>query len=159
MPAIQSGQPDTATWATHDIKADKTANLMLFGGIGLFIVSLILAAVIASSRLHSNGPGGFPFIGLSLLIAVIGLWRKRTPLVHFGADFMRIRIAPAAGWHTLLYSEVRSCTSRKNKFILAYLPHGAGKARTVKLPAKLMSADDVIRFQMLMEKRTGVDFN
>ncbi|MDR0779121.1 MAG: hypothetical protein LBF16_00275, partial [Pseudomonadales bacterium] len=73
----------------------------------------------------ANQPLGM-LLGLGIFFIIIGIWRRKHPLVIFRQDYFETKIAPAAGHHKVLYSEVvKAEITPKQLLNLYYQPHNA----------------------------------
>lgn len=97
-------------------QADRRANAMIAFGCVLMVVALVLMAAL-------GGAVGALFT-VSIVLIAIGIFRRSSVYLRFDADYFETKLALAAGWHTVLYSEVTHCEVGDKEVVVHYRKHG-----------------------------------
>jgi hypothetical protein len=124
-----------------EIRMDSTGQMMLVAGVIAVIVSLLFGI---------PGP-----LGIGILFVIIGIWRIKTPIIRFGQDHFETKLAPAAGHHKLLYSEVvRIESTSKQRMTIYYRAHNSAKdAAPTRIKLNLKSLKEPERERCINEFR------
>ncbi len=73
---------------------------------------------------ETYGPAGKGTIATpSVLLLVTGFFKRSSTYLKFDADHFELRLAPAFGWHALLYSEVTRCEIQGRRAVVFYRRH------------------------------------
>lgn len=152
MSSAPAACPPRTDWPSRKIIADKQSNLMIFGGLGIFVVGFIaMAAVMAAKPWVDGGAMGAP-LGLALLYAILGVALRFVPTAEFGGDHVRTRL----GKHDFLYAEVIGYNVEKRRIQLRYRPADEQETRTVRIDTSGLGADNKSTLLALLEERTGL---
>ncbi|MDR0588588.1 MAG: hypothetical protein LBG61_06435 [Burkholderiales bacterium] len=121
-----------------EFKADRHVLLQL----GFGVVSLLICLADRSSVYII----GLAFVGVSSI--VVGLWKKFVYFVRLYEDHFETKLAPIAGWHSVLYSEVLSATATPKDLTLTIQQHHSPEAsasKQIKIRLTELSDDDKTR--------------
>jgi|GEM_PF-2852625 len=111
--------------------ADRYADMMTTCGGILFFFCMVVAA--AAGNLDMMRPGF-----AAVVMAMFGVWQKRNAWLSFNNDCFETRLAPAAGWHTVLYSEVTHVEASPGMLLVQYRKHNApADAKPARIKLKL----------------------
>lgn len=144
--------PSRTDWPSQTIIADKQSNLMIFGGLGIFVVGTIaMFAVMAAKPWVDGSAMGAP-LGLALLYVLLGVVFRFVPTAEFGGDYVRTRL----GKHDFLYAEVVGYTVEKRRIQLRYRPADQEKIREVRIDTSGLGEDNKSTLFALLRERTGL---
>jgi len=126
-----------------EIRLDSEGQKWIVVGVFGFLLLVVLSLAI---------PLDVPSLPLSFCIAfvIVGIWRRKTPLAVFREDHFKIKLAPAAGHHNVLYSEVVRIETTRKHLLIEYRTHNsaAGAAhKRIKIPLKVLKEPE--RMQLL----------
>jgi hypothetical protein len=94
------------------------------GSANVIIALGFVGAVVAYFLAETYGPAGKGAIATpSVLLLVIGFFKRSSTYLKFDADHFELRLAPAFGWHAILYSEVTRCEIHGKRAIVFYRRH------------------------------------
>jgi hypothetical protein len=93
-------------------------------GANAMIALGVMGVMLAYCLAETYGPAGKGAIATpSVLLIVLGFFKRSGTYLMFDADHFEVRLAPAFGWHALLYSEVTRCELRGKRAIVFYRRH------------------------------------
>jgi hypothetical protein len=108
-----SEAPDSHPLADRSFRGDQWGPLLIvFGGAGVLATFFLPVTT-----------GGL--IAVSVAMVALGIWKLCSAYVTLRADCFETKLAPAAGWHTVLYSEVTSVERDGNILNIHYRKHGS----------------------------------
>ena len=125
---------------TLEVRATRGASSMIVLGAILLLVSIFL--VVTFDDLYGlSGVGG---LGTSAAVMiVVGIWRLKSARVTFRSDHFETKVAPAVGWHSVLYSEVTQVEQKDTLLTLYYRKHNvASTARPTRVKIRLNEMQD-----------------
>lgn len=100
-----------------EFRADRTSDVMIACGFAIFAFTLFLSAS------YGRDFGGFITAAIPLII--LGVWTRTRIYLKFDTDYFEVKLALAAGWHAILYSEVTSWTLTDKLVVVSYRTHGS----------------------------------
>ncbi|PCE25372.1 hypothetical protein BWP39_12665 [Paraburkholderia acidicola] len=123
-----------------EVRATRGASSMIVLGAILLLVSIFL--VVTFDDLYGlSGIGG---LGTSAVVMlVVSVWRLKSARVTFRHDHFETKVAPAVGWHSVLYSEVTQVEQNDTLLTLYYRKHNvAGTAKPTRVKIRLNEMQD-----------------
>ncbi|PXV59161.1 hypothetical protein SAMN04487785_10681 [Dyella jiangningensis] len=129
----------TPTWSTIEFYADRRSNMMIGMGCAFIVAALVLAA-------NFGGAGIGGFVTVSIAFIAIGAFRRSSVYLRFAADHFETKLALAAGWHSVLYSEVTGCEVSDKLVIVYYRRHDQhidAKPERIRIPLAELRRDDL----------------
>ncbi|MFM0285860.1 hypothetical protein [Paraburkholderia megapolitana] len=123
-----------------EVRATRGASSTIVLGGVLLLVSIFL--VITLDDLY--GLAGLGGLGTSAAVMiVVGIWRLKSARVTFRHDHFETKVAPAVGWHSVLYSEVTQVEQKGKLLTLYYRKHNVvGTARPTRVKIGLNEMQD-----------------
>jgi len=120
-------------------RADRRANMMIGFGCTILVMVLVLAA-------NFGGAGISGLVTVAIVLIAIGIFRRSSVYLRFDADYFETKLAPAAGWHTVLYSEVTRSDVSDKLVVIYYRKHGQpadSKPQRIRIPLGELRSEDL----------------
>ena len=94
-------------------RADRWAGAWIVTGVLMFVFLLVVLPEV-------NGP-----FAIAVTFLVLGIWKYSSYYVRLNSDYFETKLAPAAGWHNVLYSEVVSVELEPDIMMIYFRRHDA----------------------------------
>ncbi|MDR1461877.1 MAG: hypothetical protein LBI68_01885 [Azoarcus sp.] len=112
--------------------ANKWSPLMI--ALGLGVILALVSDVLP-------GTGGMWTI--TIVFVTLGFWKQFSAYITLDADCFEIKLAPAAGWHTVLYTEVTQVEKNGNVLNIYYAKHNtATNTKQLRIKLRLGELDE-----------------
>ncbi|MFC0338097.1 hypothetical protein SAMN05421848_2535 [Kushneria avicenniae] len=133
----------------HQFRANRFGLLMSLAGIILLVLNVMMSV----SRPYVDMP--VSTLTLPLILIAVGIWRHFTLYADMQPDHMKVKLAPALGWHTFLYTEIVEVRRKGNLCRIYYRRHDKPDAspRQVKMKLIEMSSSERERFMYVLKQR------
>ncbi|MDR1229571.1 MAG: hypothetical protein LBK55_11290 [Azoarcus sp.] len=69
---------------------------------------------------------------IAIMMLVLGIWKRTSPYVTLYSDYFETKLAPAAGWHTVLYAEISRIEENGNNINIYYKKLNAAEGAAPK---------------------------
>ncbi|MDR2207929.1 MAG: hypothetical protein LBE22_03005 [Azoarcus sp.] len=104
----------------------------------IFIGIAVIGGVVSFPLLDVSGG---PFL-ISIFLLILGIWQVNVPLIVFRQDYFETKLAPLAGHHKVLFSEViRVEITDKPRMTIYYRTHNSvadAKPVRIKIPLNIL---------------------
>ncbi|WJV25638.1 MULTISPECIES: hypothetical protein [Pseudomonas] len=120
-------------------QADRHANMTIGFGCAFLVMAFFLAA-------NFGGAGLSGVLTVSIVCIAIGVFRRSSVYLRFDTDHFETKLALAAGWHTVLYSEVTSYEESDKLVVVHYRKHGQPadeKPQRIRIPLGELRPEDI----------------
>lgn len=143
MDMEESSRQDSAAFY-----AVKQSNLMVVCGI-VVLLMVVLSGLSGTATLGA----------VSVIMIVMGVWWRKSPLVEFRDDNLVINRGPVRSKLTLLYSEILRVEYKRSACKLHYRLHGSevDKDRKIGIASSGLLQKDRDRFELVLQNRVGSD--